>query len=231
VQQPVSPPQPIALPLPQFAHVHVDLVGPLPFSSWKQASVLSNRPLHRWFEALLTADISAACCAGTFFRGCIARYRVPYMVTSDREVQFVSEVWLCVCRHLAIQDKLTNAYHPQANGMLERVHCQLKDSLRARAAVEDWEEHLPWVLLGLRAAPKDDSGVSATEFAFESKLKLPGELLGAPPEATEQLVEELRSDCASFTPLPLRHRSYAEVAAEQPPVLMAAQFVYVRRGG
>jgi hypothetical protein len=43
-------------------------------------------------------------------------------------------------------------------------------------------------------------------------------------------VEELRSDCVSFTPLPLRHRSNAEVAGEPPPALMAAQFVYVRRG-
>jgi RNase H-like domain found in reverse transcriptase/Reverse transcriptase (RNA-dependent DNA polymerase)/Integrase zinc binding domain/Integrase core domain len=232
VQQPVSPPQPIALPPRRFAHVHVDLVGPLPCSAAGNTYLFTviDRST-RWFEALPTADISAAGCAAVFFGGWIARYGVPDMVTSDRGVQFVSEVWQNVCKRLAIQHKLTTAYHPQANGMLERVHRQLKDSLRARAAAADWEQHLPWVLLGLRAAPKDDSGVSAAELAFGSKLRLPGELLGAPPAATEKLVEELRSDCVNFTPLPLRHRSYAEVVGEPPPALMAARFVYVRRGG
>jgi hypothetical protein len=76
--------------------------------------------------------------------------------------------------------------------MLERVHCQLKDLLRARALAADWEEHLPWVLRRLRVAPKDNSGVSAAELALGSKLKLPGELLVALLAATEQLVEELR---------------------------------------
>jgi hypothetical protein len=53
--------------------------------------------------------------------------------------------------------------------MIERYHRQLKEALRARlaaAAVGDWEFHLPWVLLGLRAVPKDDSGVSSAELVF-----------------------------------------------------------------
>jgi hypothetical protein len=35
----------------------------------------------------------------------------------------------------------------------------------------------------------------------------------------------------SFTPIPLRSRSCAEVAAELPKNLLRADFVYVRRGG
>jgi hypothetical protein len=53
---------------------------------------------------------------------------------------------------------MTTAYHPQANGLVERTHRQLKDALRARQAGVDWPAHLPWVLLGLRAAPKEVSG-------------------------------------------------------------------------
>ena len=30
-------------------------------------------------------------------------------------------------------------------------------------AANQWEDHLAWVLLGLRAVPKDESGVSAAE--------------------------------------------------------------------
>ena len=47
--------------------------------------------------------------------------------------------------------------------MVERCHHQLKDELRARSAANDWQDHLPWVLLGMRAALKEDSAVSSAE--------------------------------------------------------------------
>jgi transposase InsO family protein len=206
-----APPQPLELPPRQFAHLHVDLVEPLPCSAAGNTYLFTVMDRStRWIEALPMRDITAASCAEAFFSGWIARYGIPVIVTSDRGRQFISEVWQSVCRRLNICHKLTTAYHPQANGMMERFHRKLKEAFRARAAGSDWEQHLPWALLGLRAAPKDDSGVSTAELAFGEKLRLPGELLGVPPAATEQLVEELRSDCHHFTPLPLRPRSYAE---------------------
>jgi hypothetical protein len=234
VRQPAAPPQPIELPPRQFAHIHVDLVGPLPCSAAGNNYLFTiiDRST-RWMEAVPLSDITAAGCAAALFSGWIARYGVPAAMTSDRGVQFVSAVWEAICKRLNIQHKLTTAYHPQANGMVERFHRQLKEALRSRAAAADWEQHLPWVLLGLRAAPKDDSGVSAAELTFGCQLTLPGELIGAPPAATEKLVEELQSDCRNFVPLPLplRQRSYAEAAAEVPAALKNAQYMYVRRGG
>ena len=64
---------------------------------------------------------------------------------------------------LGIRHHLTTAYHPQSNGMVERAHRALKDALRARLAGSDWLAHLPYVLLGLRATPKEDSNISAAE--------------------------------------------------------------------
>ena len=58
-----------------------------------------------------------------------------------------------------------NGLSPQANGMVERFHRQLKAALRAGCSSGDWLEHLPWVLLGLCAAPKEEAGVSAAEAA------------------------------------------------------------------
>jgi hypothetical protein len=59
-----------------------------------------------------------------------------------------------------VEAVLTTAYRPQSNGMVERVHRQIKDALRARGAGPGWHSHLPWVLMGLRAAPKENSAVS-----------------------------------------------------------------------
>jgi transposase InsO family protein len=142
-------------------------------------------------EAIPVADISAAGCATCLFTGWISRYGVPHVLTSDRGPQFVSEVWAHMCRQLGVVHRQTTAYHPQANGLVERLHRQLKEALRARLQNNDWERHLPWVLLGLRAAPKEDSAISAAELVFGTKLTLPGELLTGEHADTADLVERL----------------------------------------
>jgi hypothetical protein len=58
--------------------------------------------------------------------------------------------------------------------MVERTHCQLKDALRAQLEGPRWPEHLPWVLFGLRAAPKEDSDLSSAELVLGMLLTLPG---------------------------------------------------------
>jgi Integrase core domain/Integrase zinc binding domain len=224
--------EPIELPARQFSHIHVDLVGPLPTSNAGNmyAMTIIDRST-RWFEAVPLAATAAADCAQALFVHWISRYGVPDFVTSDRGSQFASEVWAAMCRRLGIIKKLTTAFHPQANGLVERLHWQFKEALQARQAGVNWEEHLPWVLLGLRVAPKEDSGVSAAQLTFGIQLTLPGDLLGASPAAAEELAGKLRADAAVFVPLPLQQRSYAEVAAEVPARLQRAEYVYIRRGG
>ena len=41
---------------------------------------------------------------------------------TDRRVQFTLAVWSISCQRVGIQHNLTTAYHPQANGMIERFH-------------------------------------------------------------------------------------------------------------
>ena len=77
---------------------------------------------------------------------------VPQHITSDQGSAFVSEVWNAMCQEMGTH--WTTQYHPQSNGMIERWPSQLKDALSAPLEMhEDWLDHLPWVLLGLRVAP------------------------------------------------------------------------------
>jgi len=110
----------------------------------------------------------------------------------------------------------TTAYHPQSNSMIERFHRQLKESLCARCEGKDWLEHLPWVLLGLRAAPKDEANISSAEAALGTQLSL----LCEPP-----LRAILPQEPA---PIPSTVRSYADVVAGRSDLLATAEFAYVR---
>jgi hypothetical protein len=111
--------------------------------------------------------------------------------------------------------------------MIERAHRQLKDALRSRLAGEKWVSHLPWVLLGLRGAPKDYSNVSSAELVFGCPVMVPGQFLDTPEPLAAEFMEALQS----IQSPPTRHRSYASVAAAPPPALMRASFVYIKKGG
>ncbi|VDO59877.1 unnamed protein product [Schistosoma margrebowiei] len=68
----------------------------------------------------------------------------------------------------------TTTCHPQANGLVERFHRQLKVSLSA-TNVSQWTDALPLVLLGIRNAVKADIGYSAAQLVYGTTLRLSGE--------------------------------------------------------
>jgi hypothetical protein len=114
--------------------------------------------------------------------------------------------------------------------MVERFHRQLKDALRARLQGQDWVSQLPWVLLGLRSAPKEKANISSAEMVYGTALTLPGEFLDTPEAEVERWVEKLRSEAASFSP-PSTASGPVMEAAEVPQQLQSFQHVYVRGDG
>jgi transposase InsO family protein len=221
--------QPIPVPIQHFSHVHVDLVGPLPVSADGYAYLLTaiDRSTH-WAEAIPLKATSAADCAEAFIGGWVSRFGVPATLTSDRGVQFTSSFWAAVTGRLGVRHNTTTAFHPQSNGMVERFHRRLKEALKARAASTDWPAHLPWVLLGLRTAPREESGVSAAELVYGSPLSVPGQLLSAAEPPPEQFVRQLQSGVLCAAPLQPRGADADSQALSPLPELRTAEFVYVK---
>ena len=86
----------------------------------------------RWVEVVPVTDISADTCIQALMHGWISRYGVPGDIVADRGAQFTSSLWRRLSELFGIKCSNTTAYHPQANGMIERVHRQLKAALMAR---------------------------------------------------------------------------------------------------
>ncbi len=82
--------------------------------------------------------------------------------------------------------------------------------------------------MGLRAAPKEVSGISAAELAFGAPLALPGQFLGG-PEAAES--EQLSALCSGPCWVPTRPLEPADNTAGPFSQLREADFVYIRCGG
>jgi transposase InsO family protein len=225
---PAAAVQPIPVPIIRFSHVHIDLVGPLPRSNEGFAYLFTavDRST-RWAEAWPLRATTAADCAEAFVSGWVSRFGVPASLTSDRGVQFSSAVWAALMKQLGVKHNMTTAFHPQSNGMVERLHRRLKEALKAREATTDWPRHLPWVLLGLRSSPREDSGVSAAELVYGAALSLPGQFIAGREPPPAAVTQPLQSGTSCASP----HLARRDNGAPPPPPpssLMAAKFVYIR---
>jgi hypothetical protein len=85
------------------------------------------------------------------------------------------------------------------------------------------------VLLGLRVAPKEISGVSSAELVYGAQLTVPGEFISAAEPPAVSFLETLRQSLDP--PPPTAPLTYAQVVAKPHPELARAEFVYIRRGG
>ena len=220
---------PIPVPTSRFEHVHVDLVGPFaPDQGFKYIFTIVDRTT-KWPEAIPIADTTSETVLQTFLDHWISRFGIPATVTSDRGSQFTSEAWRKTLKGLGVN--VSTSYHPQANGAVERFHRTLKDSLRcAIRASKSWSRSLPWVLLGVRNAPKGDSATSTAEVVYGTPLRIPGCCFQSKQGKIRTVKEELegaRSNVANFMPETLDLRQFKE-SPFVAKALRTTEFVYVR---
>uniref|UniRef100_A0A669CLV2 Gypsy retrotransposon integrase-like protein 1 n=1 Tax=Oreochromis niloticus TaxID=8128 RepID=A0A669CLV2_ORENI len=222
-----APFEPFRIPGRRFDHVHVDLVGPLPQSQGFTHLLTVVDRTTRWPEAVPLASTTVATVARAFLSTWVSRFGPPADITSDRGPQFVSELWSAMADGLGVKVHRTTAYHPQANGMCERFHRSLKAALRASLTGGDWVDRLPWVLLGLRSAVKEDLGVSPAELVLGQPLRVPGEFLPeSPPPCFDTSLLPFRPPRDSFpVPGPVHHCLPDTFV---PSSLDSAHFVFVR---
>ena len=217
-------------PTRRFQSIHVDLVGPLPVSNNMTYIFTIVDRFTRWPEALPLQNSVTSTCASALLLNWVARFGVPDEITSDRGPQFTSLLWQELHKLMGTVNNHTTAYHPQANGMVERLHRQLKAALMARTTDANWSDHLPFVLLGIRTSWRSDLNHSPAELVYGTSLRLPGELIN-PEQSSDftpssEFVQRLKATMNSFKPsVPQFHgpkRTYI------PKNLASSGYVYVR---
>lgn len=204
----------VSSPLGQFStpshrlrHIHIDIVGPLPSSNGYSYILTAIDRYTRWPEAWPMSSITAEEVAETLVAGWFARFGVPNIITSDQGRQFEAHLFDRLLQMCAVNRVRTTSYHPSANGMIERVHRQLKAALMCHK--ESWVKALPLVLLGMRAALKEDLQSSPAELLYGEPLRLPGELVMPTGHKDNQLdyVAQLRRKMAALSPVPASRHS------------------------
>lgn len=111
--------------------------------------------------------------------------------------------------------------------MVARLHRTVKAALMAHNST-NWVGKLPFVLLGLTTAHKQDLRASAAELVYGSTLRLPGEMLTSSnnPTQLDAFVVNIRETMAQLQPIETEHH-----IDERPfvhPALRHSTHVFVR---
>ncbi|GFX19318.1 retrovirus-related Pol polyprotein from transposon 412 [Trichonephila clavipes] len=125
-----SPIGTFALPDARFAHIHLDFIGPLPPSNGNQFCMTIIDRFTRWPEVIPTPDMTAETTARALMHGWISRFGCPTTITTDRGTNFESNLFRELTRMLGCNRIHSTSYHPQANGIIERLHRHLKGALK-----------------------------------------------------------------------------------------------------
>ena len=225
------------VPNKRFEHLNLDLVT-LPRSNGFKYLLTAVDRFTRWPIAIPLVDISAQSVCEAFTYGWIAHFGVPATITTDRGSQFSSSTFQQLTKTWGVKVLMTTPYHPEANGLVERLHRRLKESLIALGSEQpnDWFWKLPMVLLAIRTTFKPDLGASPADLVYGEGLAIPGEILSNTPSTDPQLVRQreaaladLRIEVARFQPTPTS--AHRRPRLHLPSDLDTCTHVFVRRGG
>ena len=117
----------------------------------------------------------------------VPMFGVPESLLSDRGANLLANVMTDVCSLLGITKLNTTAYHPQCNGMIERMNRTLKAMLRKHAVKfgPQWDKFLPGVLWAYRNAPHGTTKEKPSFLMFGLDLRSPTEAALLPAESLE----------------------------------------------
>ena len=161
-----------------FYHVHIDLWQPGVVSAAGHKYVLTvvDRLTH-WPEMIPLKDKHASTVADAFFSHVLCRHGVPAYVTSDNGTEFEGE-FDALTRKYGVSRIRTSPHHPQANGIVERLHGFMRGSIAAMSSADQaqWHRLLPATTLTYRSAPVARIGCTPFFLMHGREPVLPGEL-------------------------------------------------------
>ena len=112
--------------------------------------------------------------ARIFMKEIFILHWLPKAIVSDRDSKFTSSFWKGLFQDLGTQLNFSIAYHPQANGQMERLNQMLEDMLRMYVMdkLSKWEDYLHLVEFAYNNGQQAALGTSLFESLYRRKCRM-----------------------------------------------------------
>ena len=171
------------LPIPSvgepFQNVVIDIVGPLPRTKSGHEYILTiiDRT-SRYPEAIPLRSIKSPIIVRHLIEF-FTKFGLPRTIQSDQGSNFTSKYFQDRMKQLGVDLKVSSAYHPESQGVVERFHQTLKSMIKKYCLGngKSWDTELPFLLFAIRSAPNSSLGFSPFELIFGHSVRGPLEII------------------------------------------------------
>ena len=234
MQRPTSP----------FSIVSMDFIGPFEQSHDFKYVLTFIDHFTKFAIAVPCETADSAVAATLFVNEVVCRYGAPHFLLSDNGSAFNNAMMTEVCAMLRIKAQFTTAFHPQANGQIERFNGTLKQILRSLCSNDryktTWMPLLQAAVFAYNTSVHESTGMTPFYALFGREAHFP--LIPASAES-ESLGDQPREEFAQLlqTNLHTAHQFIAQqldqrhlethqtnMEMQNIPVFMAGDLVYRR---
>jgi transposase InsO family protein len=191
------------IPVPKdarpFEVVALDLITQLPKSGPYDAilTIVDHGCSRAAIFIPCTTNISGEGVAKLYLTHIYQWFGLPQKIISDRDPRFTSKFAQAICEQLKIRQNVSTAFHPQTDGLTERMNQWVEQYLRlvASARQDDWSQWLPLATAVHNARTNSTTRVTPFQAILGYDPNLTG---GAIRESANQLTTDRRKEAETF---------------------------------
>ena len=170
--------------------IGLDICGPYPVSKkGHRYLMVVSCYFTKWVDAIPLKTQEAKYVASKLVNRFISILGVPLQLHTDLGSNFESKVFQEVCKLLGINKTRTTVRRPQSDGMVERANRSIQNMIASYISdsQDDWDEHIPLLMMAYRSSVHETTGVSPAMMMFGRELTLPVDMTLGRPIRDERL--------------------------------------------
>uniref|UniRef100_A0AAQ6APB8 Uncharacterized protein n=1 Tax=Amphiprion ocellaris TaxID=80972 RepID=A0AAQ6APB8_AMPOC len=211
------PPGHIPTPKGPMRELVVDFVDMIrPVGGKRYMLVVVDR-FSRWPEACPTKQKDAQSVAKFLCREVISRWGLPDRISSDNGKEFVDKTVRLILQKLGIKQRLGAVYHPQSQGICEKMNGVLKNRIVkiCQHTGLNWVAALPLALMVCRSSELRDLRMTPHELATGRRMPTPCLRTSGKGPSLELLEDEMRAYVKYMAALHKRISTYVSDRQKQ----------------
>ena len=177
-----------------FEILSLDFVGPYPRTARQNTHILTIVDLFsRFITVVPTKNTTAQTVVKALMQHVFSPFNLPEAILTDQGPQFEAALVQETLQQLGVKKIRTTPYHPQTNGMNERVHRTLHNYLRCCVETEQqWDLFLPLAAMTYNNTRHAATGVTPHSLVF-TWPRTPARLLHPTPAGQVSLQDHQKA--------------------------------------